>query len=179
MISLFYNCKYVLFFFKHFHSSLTVHVRLDDTKRDLEEIEREKTDLEEQLIELQKRVSEHEVREYEATLKVRYEKKQTIKIARNSICSVLQISSFIIYTQYPIWKINCFMWNVLQVRGSVQMVENALLEKDEAIVREKQAKDEIERLQKALSKLVDEAGVRTRKEVKLLEKQLVIYNRIC
>ena len=45
------------------------------------------------------------------------------------------------------------------------MVESAMLEKDEALVREKQAAEDIQRLQEAIGKLVDEAGARTREEV--------------
>ncbi|XP_071787293.1 sodium channel and clathrin linker 1-like [Asterias amurensis] len=58
-----------------------------------------------------------------------------------------------------------------QVRDSIQMVENALLEKDEALVREQQKTQELGRLQVALSKLINEAGKRTRLEVDNVRKQ--------
>ncbi|KAJ8028474.1 Sodium channel and clathrin linker 1 [Holothuria leucospilota] len=60
---------------------------------------------------------------------------------------------------------------VSQVRESIQMVENALLEKDEALIREKQKIQEIERLQQTLDNLVNEAGKRTRQEVDAVRKQ--------
>ncbi|XP_038056776.1 sodium channel and clathrin linker 1-like [Patiria miniata] len=58
-----------------------------------------------------------------------------------------------------------------QVRDSIQMVENALLEKDQALVREQQKTQELGRLQEALSKLINEAGKRTRQEVDNVRKQ--------
>ncbi|XP_022079629.1 sodium channel and clathrin linker 1-like isoform X2 [Acanthaster planci] len=58
-----------------------------------------------------------------------------------------------------------------QVRDSIQMVENALLEKDQALVREQQKTHELGRLQEALSKLINEAGKRTRQEVDNVRKQ--------
>ncbi|XP_019621622.1 PREDICTED: sodium channel and clathrin linker 1-like isoform X2 [Branchiostoma belcheri] len=58
-----------------------------------------------------------------------------------------------------------------KVRDSVQMVENALLERDQAIVREKQNAQEIQRLQAMLAKLLNEAGARTRKEVDSVREQ--------
>ena len=56
---------------------------------------------------------------------------------------------------------------VLQVKESVQMVENAMLEKDEALVKERQAGEDVARLQEAIAKLLDEAGARTRQEVRI------------
>ena len=56
---------------------------------------------------------------------------------------------------------------VLQVKESVQMVENAMLEKDEALVKERQAGEDVARLQEAIAKLLDEAGARTRQEVRM------------
>ncbi|PIK61194.1 putative sodium channel and clathrin linker 1 isoform X2 [Apostichopus japonicus] len=60
---------------------------------------------------------------------------------------------------------------VNQVRESIQMVENSLLEKDEALIREKQKVVEIERLQQVMENLLNEAGKRTRQEVDTVRKQ--------
>lgn len=58
-----------------------------------------------------------------------------------------------------------------QMKESIAMAENALMEKDAAIVRERQKEEDCERLQQAISKLVDEAGARTRDEVELVRQQ--------
>ncbi len=57
------------------------------------------------------------------------------------------------------------------MKDSIAMAENALLEKDQALVRERQKDEECERLQMAINKLVDEAGARTRDEVELVRQQ--------
>ncbi|XP_054754897.2 sodium channel and clathrin linker 1-like [Lytechinus pictus] len=59
----------------------------------------------------------------------------------------------------------------VQVRESIQMSENALLEKDQAMIREQQTEEEVRRLQDAMGKLVNEAGKRTRQEVDSIRKQ--------
>nr|XP_054754897.1 sodium channel and clathrin linker 1-like [Lytechinus pictus] len=59
----------------------------------------------------------------------------------------------------------------VQVRESIQMSENALLEKDQAMIREQQTEEEVRRLQDAMGKLVNEAGKRTRQEVDNIRKQ--------
>uniref|UniRef100_A0ABM0MPM8 Sodium channel and clathrin linker 1-like n=1 Tax=Saccoglossus kowalevskii TaxID=10224 RepID=A0ABM0MPM8_SACKO len=59
----------------------------------------------------------------------------------------------------------------MQVRESVQLVENAILEKDQAVIREQQKSQELHRLQEALSKLINEAGLRTKQEVEHVRKQ--------
>ncbi|XP_013411252.1 sodium channel and clathrin linker 1 isoform X2 [Lingula anatina] len=59
----------------------------------------------------------------------------------------------------------------LQNRENVQMAENALLEKDQALLREQQQTEENQRLQDQMSKLIDEAGLRTKKEVENIRKQ--------
>lgn len=54
---------------------------------------------------------------------------------------------------------------VLHVKESVQIAEDALMEKEQAIIREQQSNQEITRLKKALSTILKEAGERTRNEV--------------
>ncbi len=54
---------------------------------------------------------------------------------------------------------------VLHVKESMQIAEDALMEKEQAVVREQQSIQEIGRLKKALATIVQEAGERTRKEV--------------
>ncbi|XP_048243929.1 sodium channel and clathrin linker 1-like [Haliotis rufescens] len=60
---------------------------------------------------------------------------------------------------------------IMRVRDAVQMVENAVLEKDQAEVQSRQKDDEIEQMQDVVSKLINEAGVRTRQEVDAVRKQ--------
>ncbi len=54
---------------------------------------------------------------------------------------------------------------VLHVKESMQIAEDALMEKEQAVVREQQSVREIGRLKKALTTVLQEAGERTRKEV--------------
>lgn len=59
---------------------------------------------------------------------------------------------------------------VLRASENHQLVETSIFERDQAHIREKQAKDEVERLQDVISRLVDEAGARTRQEVDNVKK---------
>ncbi|XP_071950174.1 sodium channel and clathrin linker 1-like [Antedon mediterranea] len=59
----------------------------------------------------------------------------------------------------------------MQVKDSIQLVENMVLEKDQAVVREQQCREKLERLQESLTRLVNEAGKRTRQEVDNVRKQ--------
>ncbi len=54
---------------------------------------------------------------------------------------------------------------VLHVKESMQIAEDALMEKDQVIVREQQCVAENGRLKKALDTILQEAGERTRSEV--------------
>ncbi len=54
---------------------------------------------------------------------------------------------------------------VVHVKESMQIAEDALMEKERAVVREQQSAQEIVRLKKALEAILQEAGVRTRNEV--------------
>ena len=58
---------------------------------------------------------------------------------------------------------------VVHVKESMQIAEDALMEKEQAVVREQQSNQEINRLKKALDTILQEAGERTRKEVLMLE----------
>ncbi|XP_061589071.1 sodium channel and clathrin linker 1 [Cololabis saira] len=58
-----------------------------------------------------------------------------------------------------------------KVRESLQVSEEAALQKDEALLREKQKAEELETSKKAIKHLIQEAGVRTRKEVANVRKQ--------
>ncbi|KAI0216077.1 Sodium channel and clathrin linker 1 [Lamellibrachia satsuma] len=59
----------------------------------------------------------------------------------------------------------------MKVRDSIQMVENAMLEKDEAFVREKQVQQEIARMKTTIQRLIVQAAARTRSEVDIVRKQ--------
>ncbi|XP_051939239.1 sodium channel and clathrin linker 1-like [Hippocampus zosterae] len=58
-----------------------------------------------------------------------------------------------------------------KVRESVQMAEEAVLQKNEALLREKQMMEELEKTKKVIAQLIDDAAVRTRKEVDNIRKQ--------
>ncbi|CAD5112136.1 DgyrCDS1375 [Dimorphilus gyrociliatus] len=59
------------------------------------------------------------------------------------------------------------------MKEGVSLVENAILERDQSLMREKQLLEEIERLKYAFDKLVDEAGARTVKEVDLIKNEYI------
>ncbi|XP_061625923.1 sodium channel and clathrin linker 1-like isoform X5 [Phyllopteryx taeniolatus] len=52
-----------------------------------------------------------------------------------------------------------------KVRESVQMAEEAVLQKNEALLREKQIIEELEKTKKVIPQLIEDAALRTRKEV--------------
>uniref|UniRef100_A0A3P8VSD7 Sodium channel and clathrin linker 1 n=1 Tax=Cynoglossus semilaevis TaxID=244447 RepID=A0A3P8VSD7_CYNSE len=52
-----------------------------------------------------------------------------------------------------------------KLRESVQMAEEAVLQKDQALLREKQKIEELEKTKAAIKQLIQDAAVRTRKEV--------------
>ena len=54
---------------------------------------------------------------------------------------------------------------LVHVKESMQMVENAIMEKEQAQVSDRQKAQEIARLKDVLSRILNEAGERTRKEV--------------
>ncbi|XP_026216696.1 sodium channel and clathrin linker 1 isoform X2 [Anabas testudineus] len=58
-----------------------------------------------------------------------------------------------------------------KVRESVQMAEEAALQKDQALLREKQRIEELEKTKEAIKQLIQDAAVRTRKEVENVRKQ--------
>ncbi|KAM9770218.1 sodium channel and clathrin linker 1 [Menidia menidia] len=58
-----------------------------------------------------------------------------------------------------------------KVRESVQMAEEAALQKEQALLREKQKVEELEKTKDAIKHLIQEAAVRTRKEVENVRKQ--------
>uniref|UniRef100_H3B0W2 Sodium channel and clathrin linker 1 n=1 Tax=Latimeria chalumnae TaxID=7897 RepID=H3B0W2_LATCH len=59
----------------------------------------------------------------------------------------------------------------VKVRDSIQLLEEANLQKDQALLRGKQKEDEIGKLKEAMTQLVQEAAIRTRKEVENVRKQ--------
>ncbi|XP_069600046.1 sodium channel and clathrin linker 1 isoform X3 [Ranitomeya imitator] len=59
---------------------------------------------------------------------------------------------------------------VSRVRDSLQIIEEANLQKDQALLREKQKEEEIQTMQQAISKIIHEAAARTRKEVESAKK---------
>ncbi|XP_030047597.1 sodium channel and clathrin linker 1 isoform X2 [Microcaecilia unicolor] len=59
---------------------------------------------------------------------------------------------------------------VARVRDSMQLVEEANLQKDQAFLRERQKDSEIKQMKEAMSLLIQEAAARTRKEVETARK---------
>ena len=53
------------------------------------------------------------------------------------------------------------------VKDSMQIAESALLEKEQATIKEQQMAKEVERLRATIATILKEAGERTRKEVRL------------
>ncbi|KAJ8354396.1 hypothetical protein SKAU_G00219630 [Synaphobranchus kaupii] len=60
---------------------------------------------------------------------------------------------------------------VSKVRDSVQAAEDSSLQKEQALLREKQKSEELEKLKEAIKQLIQDAAVRTRKEVENVRKQ--------
>ena len=60
---------------------------------------------------------------------------------------------------------------ILHVKESMQIVENALMEKEQSQLREQQQSQEINRLKRAMTAILQEAGERTRKEVVLVRQE--------
>ncbi|XP_064190579.1 sodium channel and clathrin linker 1 isoform X1 [Anguilla rostrata] len=60
---------------------------------------------------------------------------------------------------------------VSKVRHSIQAAEEASLQKEQALLREKQRSEELEKLNEAIRLLIQDAAVRTRKEVENVRKQ--------
>ncbi|XP_067900078.1 sodium channel and clathrin linker 1 isoform X4 [Heterodontus francisci] len=60
---------------------------------------------------------------------------------------------------------------VAKVRDSMQLLEEANLQKDQVLLREKQKDEEVVKMKEAMVQLVQEAAVRTRKEVENVRKQ--------
>ncbi|XP_047435414.1 sodium channel and clathrin linker 1 [Mugil cephalus] len=58
-----------------------------------------------------------------------------------------------------------------KVRESVQVAEEAALQKDQALLREKQKTEELQKTKEAIRQLIQDAAVRTRKEVENVRKQ--------
>uniref|UniRef100_A0A3B4Z1G8 Sodium channel and clathrin linker 1 n=1 Tax=Stegastes partitus TaxID=144197 RepID=A0A3B4Z1G8_9TELE len=58
-----------------------------------------------------------------------------------------------------------------KVRESVQVAEEAALQKDQALLREKQKTEELEKTKEAIKQLIQDAAVRSRKEVENVRKQ--------
>ncbi|KAG7265207.1 hypothetical protein CRUP_027696 [Coryphaenoides rupestris] len=58
-----------------------------------------------------------------------------------------------------------------KVRESVQLAEDATLQKEQALLREKQKVEELEKTKEAIKQLIQDAAVRTRKEVENVRKQ--------
>ncbi|XP_062334265.1 sodium channel and clathrin linker 1 [Osmerus eperlanus] len=58
-----------------------------------------------------------------------------------------------------------------KVRDSIQLAEETTLHKDQALLREKQKADELEKVKEAIKQLIQDAAVRTRKEVENVRKQ--------
>lgn len=58
-----------------------------------------------------------------------------------------------------------------RLRSSIQLAEEASLQKEQAQLREKQRAEEMEKMKEAMKRLVQDAAVRTRKEVENVRKQ--------
>ncbi|XP_074130267.1 sodium channel and clathrin linker 1 isoform X2 [Sminthopsis crassicaudata] len=60
---------------------------------------------------------------------------------------------------------------ILRARDSMQLLEEANLQKNQALLEEKQKEEDIKKMKETISQLVQEAAVRTRKEVANIKKQ--------
>ncbi|KAG2465438.1 sodium channel and clathrin linker 1 [Polypterus senegalus] len=60
---------------------------------------------------------------------------------------------------------------IIKVRDSIQLVEEATLQKDQALLREKQKDEEIAKMKEAMTRLIQDVGARMRKEVENVRKQ--------
>ncbi|KAJ8000570.1 hypothetical protein DPEC_G00181760 [Dallia pectoralis] len=58
-----------------------------------------------------------------------------------------------------------------KIRDSTQLAEEASLQKDQALLREKQRTEEVDKMKEAIRQLIMDAAVRTRKEVENVRKQ--------
>ncbi|XP_055779964.1 sodium channel and clathrin linker 1 isoform X2 [Salvelinus fontinalis] len=58
-----------------------------------------------------------------------------------------------------------------KVRDSIQLAEEASLQKDQAQLREKQKSEELDKMNEAVRRLIQDAAIRTRKEVENVRKQ--------
>ncbi|XP_038843477.1 sodium channel and clathrin linker 1 isoform X1 [Salvelinus namaycush] len=58
-----------------------------------------------------------------------------------------------------------------KVRDSIQLAEEASLQKDQALLREKQKSEELHKMNEAVRQLIQDAAIRTRKEVENVRKQ--------
>uniref|UniRef100_A0A673W968 Sodium channel and clathrin linker 1 n=1 Tax=Salmo trutta TaxID=8032 RepID=A0A673W968_SALTR len=58
-----------------------------------------------------------------------------------------------------------------KVRDSIQLAEEASLQKDQALLREKQKSEELDKMNEAIRQLIQDAAIRTRKEVENVRKQ--------
>uniref|UniRef100_A0A4W3GDT3 Sodium channel and clathrin linker 1 n=1 Tax=Callorhinchus milii TaxID=7868 RepID=A0A4W3GDT3_CALMI len=66
--------------------------------------------------------------------------------------------------------------SVVKVRDSIQLLEEANLQKDQALLREKQKDEEIEKMKEAVFQLIQEAAARTRKEVRMHNLYLYVIH---
>nr|XP_023404444.1 sodium channel and clathrin linker 1 isoform X2 [Loxodonta africana] len=60
---------------------------------------------------------------------------------------------------------------IVRARNSIQLLEEANLQKNQALLEEKQKEEDIEKMKETVSRLVQDAAVRTRKEVANTRKQ--------
>ncbi|KAF7660835.1 hypothetical protein LDENG_00274290 [Lucifuga dentata] len=64
--------------------------------------------------------------------------------------------------------------DLAKIRENVQVAEEAALQKEQALLREKQKTEELEKTKDAIRQLIQDAAVRTRKEVENVRKQCTI-----
>ncbi|KAM9237739.1 sodium channel and clathrin linker 1 isoform 1-T1 [Dugong dugon] len=60
---------------------------------------------------------------------------------------------------------------IVRARNSIQLLEEANLQKNQALLEEKQKEEDIEKMKETVSRLVQDAAIRTRKEVANTRKQ--------
>ncbi|XP_007951188.1 sodium channel and clathrin linker 1 [Orycteropus afer afer] len=60
---------------------------------------------------------------------------------------------------------------IVRARNSVQLLEEANLQKNQALLEEKQKQEDVEKMKETISRLVQDASIRTRKEVANTRKQ--------
>uniref|UniRef100_A0A8D0T2J4 Sodium channel and clathrin linker 1 n=1 Tax=Sus scrofa TaxID=9823 RepID=A0A8D0T2J4_PIG len=71
---------------------------------------------------------------------------------------------------------------IIRARDSIQLLEEANLQRNQALLEEKQKEEDIEKMKESFSRIVQESAIRTRKEVRvfyLYLKSKILYSFTC